>query len=99
MFFHHTEGKPLESWGGYLKSVRADIYADGRLVITNMTSGGVLECNIFDVATVTLSDGGFGKSCVHLNGDGYIIGITRPLPVKWARGLKEWLEAYKGLLS
>lgn len=85
--------EPVAKLGGTFAMVfRAKIYRDGDVVIQHVFGGSILEFNIYDVTSITLTSGGWGKSRVVINGEGVTLGESNPMPVGKARELKSWLE-------
>lgn len=91
-FFSGDYREPISKTGGTFSGYKARIYRDGDVVIQHVWGGSVLEFNIHDVAAVTLTSGGWGKSRVVISGKGVTLGESNPLPVSKARDLKIWLE-------
>ncbi len=81
----------LSKWGGYLKSCEIGIYPDGVFRYLDI-SGQKMEFDVKDVTSVTLNQGGMGKSIVIINGSGTTLAATSSLPTPWALSLKKWTE-------
>lgn len=84
--------EPVSKAGGTFSGYKAKIYRDGDVIIQHVWGGSIIEFNIDDVTTITLTPGGWGKSRVVINGEGVTLGESNPLPVSKARDLKKWLD-------